>query len=100
MKEARTIQLHISQPAQGKAMPLFTQQPQREITHERFPRLFGLSKMLSPMALKIDDRMLTRVPAAELDSGVTHMGDALAVVLIAQVHTVGVTITAPTHGDA
>lgn len=43
--------------------------------------------------------ILTRVPATELDCWVTHVGDALTVVLITQVHTVCVTITAPAHGN-
>lgn len=41
----------------------------------------------------------SRVPAAELDCWITHVGDALAVILIAQVHTVGVSITTPAHGN-
>lgn len=43
---------------------------------------------------------LTRVFAAKLDSRITHLCDALAVFLIAQVHAIGVAIAAPTHGDA
>lgn len=41
-----------------------------------------------------------RISAAELDSRVTHMGNTLTVVLITQIHTVCVTITPPTHGNA
>lgn len=44
--------------------------------------------------------LLTRVPAAKLDSWVAHVCDALTVLLIAQVHAVSVAITAPTQGDA
>jgi len=43
---------------------------------------------------------LTRFSAAELDCGVTHMGDALTVVLITEVHAVCVAITAPAHRNA
>lgn len=43
--------------------------------------------------------VLTRVLAGELDGRVTHMCDALAVLLIAEVHAVRVSITAPSHGN-
>lgn len=44
--------------------------------------------------------VLTRVPAAKLDGRVAHVRDALAVLLVAQVHAVGVAVTAPPQGDA
>lgn len=43
--------------------------------------------------------VLTWVLAGELDCRVTHMCDALAVLLIAEVHAVRVSITAPSHGN-
>ena len=43
---------------------------------------------------------LTRVFAAKLDGRVTHVRDAIAVLLVAQVHAVGVPVAAPAHGDA
>lgn len=43
---------------------------------------------------------LTRVLAAKFDIGVADVGDPLAVVLVAGVHAVCVTVTAPAHGDA
>ena len=48
----------------------------------------------------ISSCLLTRVPAAKLDSWITHVRDALAVLLVAHVHAVSVPITTPTHGDA
>lgn len=45
-------------------------------------------------------QILTRISAAEFDCRVTHVGDTLTVALIAQVHTVCVTITAPAVGNA
>lgn len=47
-----------------------------------------------------EQRPLTGVLAAELDRRVAHVGHALAMALIAQIHTVGVTVAAPTHGNA
>lgn len=44
--------------------------------------------------------LLTGVPAAELDSRVAHVRDALAVLLVAQVHAVRVPVAAPAQGDA
>lgn len=43
---------------------------------------------------------LTGVPAAKLDSWITHVRDTLTVLLIAHVHAVSVSITAPAQGDA
>lgn len=43
---------------------------------------------------------LTGVPAAKLDSWITHVRDTLTVLLIAHVHAVSVPITAPAQGDA
>lgn len=45
-------------------------------------------------------KVLTRVFAAKLGGGVAHVRDALAVLLVAQVHAVGVAVAAPAHGDA
>lgn len=44
--------------------------------------------------------LLTRVPAAKLDGRVAHVCDALAVLLVAQVHAVRVAVAAPTQGNA
>lgn len=53
-----------------------------------------------PLLLKAAESFLTRISAAELDSRVTHVSNALTVVLIAQVHTVCVAVTAPAIGNA
>lgn len=47
-----------------------------------------------------EQRPLTRILAAELDRRVTHVGHALAMALIAQIHTVRVPVAAPAHGNA
>lgn len=52
------------------------------------------------MLLDFKHDVLTRVPAAKLYSWITHVCDALTVLLITQVHAVSVTITAPAQGDA
>lgn len=44
--------------------------------------------------------VLTRVLAGELYGRVTHMRDALAVLLVAEVHAVRVSIAPPSHGNA
>ncbi len=46
---------------------------------------------------KTAKRELTGVLAGKLDGRVTHVCDALAVLLVAQVHAVCVSITAPSH---
>lgn len=43
--------------------------------------------------------VLTRIFAGKLDGRVTHMCDALAVLLVAQVHAVRVSVAAPSHGN-
>lgn len=43
--------------------------------------------------------VLTRVLAGELDGWVAHMSDTFAVLLVAEVHAVGVSVAAPTHGN-
>lgn len=43
---------------------------------------------------------LTRILAAKLDSRVTHVRDTFTVLLITQVHAVGVPVTAPAQRDA
>ena len=44
--------------------------------------------------------LLTGVSAAELHRWVAHVRDSFAVVLVAQVHAVGVSVAAPAHGNA
>lgn len=44
--------------------------------------------------------LLTRVPTAKFYSWITHVCDALTVLLITQIHAVSVPITAPAQGDA
>lgn len=43
---------------------------------------------------------LTGVPAAELHRCVTRVIPTITIVLVAEVHAVGVTIAAPAHGNA
>ena len=50
--------------------------------------------------VKVAKSILTGIPAAKLDSRITHVGHTLTVALITQVHAVCVAVTAPPHGNA
>jgi len=52
------------------------------------------------LELYLNYGLLTRVPTAKLDSWVAHVCDALTVLLVAQVHAVGVPVAAPSQRDA
>lgn len=79
--------------------------------HHRTPRLCWCSVLRTESLVTLNwlyltyltcliRSLLTRVPAAKLDSWVTRVRHAFTVLLIAKVHAVRVTVAAPAQGDA